>query len=58
VLLRRLVAAGPDQTVRFPFIATLRRFLAATKSLDDATEAALSDDALTKLWRDADERTP
>jgi hypothetical protein len=56
-LLLRLVASGPDRRLRFPFIATLRRFLAATASLDDAAAAALSDDALAKLWRDADEPT-
>jgi hypothetical protein len=53
---RFAAAAAPDGTLRFPFVATLRRFLAATRSLDDAAAAALSDDALAELWRAADER--
>jgi hypothetical protein len=57
VLLQRLAAAAPERCLRFPFIATVRRFLAATASLDDAAASALSDDALAQLWRDADERS-
>jgi hypothetical protein len=53
LLLLRLAAAAPDAQLRFPLVATLDRFLAATAALDANAAQAVSDDALAALWRDA-----
>jgi hypothetical protein len=53
-LLERVARASPDGQLRFSYAATLERFMAVTAGLDDASAAALSDDELVALWRDAD----
>ena len=53
-LLERLANAAPGGRLRFPYVATLERFLAATNSLDIAATAALSDEQVVALWRAAE----
>lgn len=52
-VLERLVRVAPGGELRFPFVATLERFMAEIAQLDDASTAALSDDELLALWCDA-----
>jgi hypothetical protein len=50
-----LVKMALAQELRVPFVATLERFLAATRDVDAGT---VSDDELAALWRDAERETP
>jgi hypothetical protein len=56
-LLERLAGLSPEGGLRFPFVATLEHFLAATTALDDDAAAALPDGELLERWRDAERRT-
>lgn len=49
-LLERLVRAAPGQQLEFPGIETLACFLDATRALDEAAAAALSDGELLARW--------
>jgi hypothetical protein len=53
-LLERLANAATGHRLRFVFVATLERFLAATVALDPAAAAALSDAELAARWQTAD----
>jgi hypothetical protein len=55
-MLERLAGIAPEGELRFSFVATLERFLDETAKLDDASAAALSDDQLLGLWRDAERK--